>query len=497
MLGKGKHKKQKPVKQKKQKPPKVDFNATAKDQKEHDKIMKERERKIKKREAEERADLRKRNKAMRKGLGHETSLKYRTKNKSKVSILNNMLIHNGEVTAYFILKSFNYDVADPNSIESHISSLYNSISTVDSTLGKVQLSIFNIKNIVSKREVIREMVETVKLYKTGYNDIDEEYRDLISSIREDFTILAVKIDTSKHVDIETQSVKEIIKSSINSYFANNFSTKIQDVNETVLMQQDKKLIDILEIGAVPVSEKLVLNIYLNSLFPDYNIIYSNFIMNHASEIIGGIKQDIVPHLGYFELSNLGIATVGATPQKTFGSILTILKLPDSIESKVFNMNIPNMVVNLRLKPKEKVELEFRRMRADTKSEYHDAATIGDEDSQAGKDWDDINDAIAAIRAGRILADADCQILITADTKEALDTKRANVISILADMDVLASIAPKQAETFFKSFVRHDPIDYYHTGDLEYFLSFNQDHGVIVGDGDNDQFYAPTIGESSY
>lgn len=421
-------------------------------------------------------------------------LKYKINREDKVAIFKNMLINNGNVTAYYVLYPYNYNIMDIGSVERHIQRLYNVFSNLYTALGEIKLSMFKLKNIVSKEETINNIIKTVRMYDKDYKDMPVKYKKYIKNITRDFSILAIDIDVKNSFDIESQSLKEIIKKSIDNFVVENFSTSNISINEDVIAGQNIRIKNILSRYAVPANEKLVMNIYINSLFPSYNLIYNDYMLDHADAILSNIKQEIIPKLGWFEMSNSGIADLGGIPRKTYGAILTILEFPEHITSENFIMGVSGLHVNMNMVPKEKALLRFKRMRADANEELEEAAQAQTSDSDIDDDASLAQYAIDQIRRGRIVTDVDANILVLADTLQELDKKKKYIISVLSDINVVASIASNQAKVFIDSFVKNRPSNYYHSMDLTYAISFQLDDGVLVGDQDS-RFAAPVIGIS--
>lgn len=421
-------------------------------------------------------------------------IRYKNIKDNKLSIFKNILINNDSITAYYILYPYNYNIMDLTSAERHIERLYNVLSNLHSSLGEVKLSMFKLKNIISKEETIDSIVQTIKMYDDKYNDLPKEYKNYINNISREFSILAVNIDIKNNFDIENQNLKTILKDILDNFIKENFSMNSVNIDEEAISLQNVRIKNTLMRYAVPANSKLVMNIYINSLFPSYNLIYNDYLINHSTSILGSVKQEIIPHLGWFEMSNSGIINFGGTPRITYGSVLTILEFPEQIRSENFNINMPGLHVNMNLLAKDKALLKFKRMRADVKQELEEAEIANTSDSDIDEDESLVQKAIQHIRKGRIATEVDANILVLADSKEELDKKKKHIISILSDINVVCSIAENQAKIFINSFVKNKPSNYYHIMDLQYALSFQLDDGVLVGDGDS-KFAAPVIGIS--
>lgn len=419
-------------------------------------------------------------------------INYSNTQENNITLFNNILINNGIITAYYVLFPYNYDIMDHKSIEKHVDRLYNVISNLYSLNGELKFSLFKLRNIISKEETINSIVNTIRQYKPEYNDLPDNYKKFINNMSKDFVILAINIDAKNNIDVEKQSILQIIKNAFDSSVKTVFSTNNNNIDENAIAQQNIRIKHTLQRYAVPANSKLVMNIYINSVFPSYNLIYNDYLLEHKAPILGNIKQEIIPHLGWFEMSNSGIEAFGANPRITYGSILTILEFPDAINSQNFNIALPGLHVNINALEKNKALLKFKRMRADIDEELNEVDQTGDIDSDIDKHSQMAQYAINNIKQGRIAADIDANFLVLADSEEELSKKKKHIISVLADVGMVVSIASNQASTFINSIVKHHPKEYYHTMDLQYALSFQIDNGIDIGDG-NSKFAAPVIG----
>lgn len=421
-------------------------------------------------------------------------IKYKSIIDNKLAIFNNILINNGSVTAYYVLYPYAYSIMDLASAERHVSRLYNALSNLHHSFGEVKMSMFQLKNIVSREETIASIINTVRMYKKDYKDFPPEYRKFIKNITRDFSILAITIDIKNSIDIESQTFRGVIKDIVDNFVKTNFSANVANVDEDAVRMQNVRIKNTLARYAVPANPKLVMNIYINSLFPSYNLVYNSYLLDNNSAILGGVHQEFIPHLGWFEMSNSGIVEFGGTPRTTYGSVLTVLQFPEYVMSENFNINVPGLHVNMHLMPKDKALLKFKRMRADVSEELEEADAANTTDTDVDEDLSLAELALKYIRKGRIATEVDANILVVADSKEELDAKKKHVISVMSDINVVCSIAGNQAKTYVNSFVKNRPQSYYHVMDLEYALSFQLDSGILCGDQDS-KFAAPVVGVS--
>ena len=429
-------------------------------------------------------------------VGRKNLIPYTSQKRNRVSIFKNVLINNGNITAYYVLYPFNYEVYDGQSADSHIQSVYSILSTLYQNLGEIKLSTFRISDIVSKHEVAMKIQETAGIYNPDFKMTDE-YKSYVKSFYQEYTILAIKLESGYNIDIETQGIVESVKQIFDTTVGNAFKKVADSVNIDSIISQNKNLQHTLEKHAVPANEKLVMNIYMNSLYPSYDLIYTDEMLERANKMLGWTQQEIIPHLGWFELSNSGIADFGITPKISYCSVITIVELPDDILIENFNIYIPGMRCNMKLLSKQDATLRFKRIRTDLKEEFGDSLEVNedaDEDSDGGDSLGMAYDALKAIKNGRILTDFDLNILIVADSKEELDKKKKNIIASLGQIKITARIAHNQAKTFIRSFIDGNPLEYYNTADLLYPLSFQIDNGTYVGDFDSN-YASPVIGIS--
>lgn len=420
------------------------------------------------------------------------TIKYKPIRENQVSLFGNVLVDNGAITAFYVLFPYNYDVMDTTSIEHHVQRLYNVIANLYSLSGELKFSLFKLRNIISREETIARIVETIRRYKPEYDTLPAQYRQFISNMSRDFVILAISLDVKNNMDVEKQSIIEIVKSAFDTSVKSVFSKGVPDINGAAISGQNTRIKHTLQRYAVPASSKLVMNIYVNGIFPSYNLVYNDYLLKHSSSILGNVRQEIVPHLGWFEMSNSGIESFGATPKTTYGSILTILEFPDRINTENFNIALPGLHVNIHALDKQNAILKFKRMRADIEEEQQEVDATGDVDTDIDKHANMAQIAIDNIRAGRIAAEVDANFLVLADSPEELQAKKKHIISVLSDVGIVVSIAPNQGRAFVQSIVKHAPMNYYHIMDLSYALSFQLDNGIDVGDG-NSIFAAPVIG----
>lgn len=423
-------------------------------------------------------------------------IKYKSIRENKLCIFNNIFINGDIATAYYVLYPYNYKVMNLESSEKHVSKVYNAISNLYNSFGEMKISMFQLKNIVSKEEVIASIIKTVKIYDEDYAGFPEEYKKYIKNITKDFSILAITLNVKNSIDIENQNIMFIIKNFIDDFVKTNFSTKITNINEEMLIGQNLKIKNIMQTYAVPANSKLVMNIYINSLFPSYNLIYNDYLIRNKDAILSGVKQEIIPHLGWFEMSNSGIVEFGGEPRVTYGSILSVLQFPDLIMSGNFNINLPGLHVNMKLLPKDKARLKFKRMRAEALQEEEEAEQARARDTDIDENLSLIQKAIRDIDNGRVIVEVNANILLISDTKADLEAQKRRVITQLSSSKVVCSIAGNQSREFINSFVKNNPNNYDHLMDLEYALSFQLDSGALVGDQDS-KFAAPVIGTSEF
>lgn len=423
-------------------------------------------------------------------------LKYSMINENKVAILDNMLINNGNVTAFFILKPFNYYIMGSEYKRAHVETLYKVLSLLHHECPNLKFSMFKLINFMSKAKTIAEIERTIKIYDKNYVTMPQDYRKFISVLSKEFSILAININIKDTIDIEKDSILDIIKKKANSLINNVVLSNDYNIDKDFLISQSKKFYSVLRDYSVPATPKQVMNIYINRIYPTYNLSYNDYMVEHSEAILSNVQQEIIPKLGSFELTNSGIAILGLSPKKTYCSVITILEYPDEALTGNLNIDFPGLTVNIKLLEKEKAELKIKRVRASITSEKADAQVSGGNDNleELSTSENITNYALSQIRKGRIACEVSANFLVTADSLEKLEEKKKKIIKDLNKINIIASIAPNQAQAYLKCIVNMNPGDlsYDHFMDLEYALSTQIDSGVLVGDEDSN-FMSPVVG----
>lgn len=432
-----------------------------------------------------------------------SDVKYKTIKENKVGIIGqNVLVNNNIVTAFYIVDSLNYSTMATMGIRRHIDRLESLATTLGTQMPGLKFSIFNVNKVLTPEDIKKNMIDTVRLWDPSYDRIPEIFDKYVTKSNRIFTILAVQIETSNMGDIESVTLKSILKEYINRTSQYLFSYSNVNVDAKRILDAEKFLYNIIRSYGVRASRELTFYTYVSSLFPSYEISYdkNSYVEKNLSSILGAVKQEVKAHFGgYFEMSNVGVELFNLPAQTTYGSVINILELPDKIDSDNFNLQIEGLRVNIETIPRDKAKLTMKRSRADIEFEEESAsnANLRRRDMEYLEEHKEMaNTALDNIDQGKMICKMNASILVLARSVEELKAKRQAIISKLADIKIIASPSLSQETAFINNFVKLAPFsnEYNHICDIRYPLSFQLDSGVQVGDSDSG-FESPSIGES--
>ena len=424
------------------------------------------------------------------------AVKYYTKKENKVGIIDqNILVVNGKATALYLLDSTNYSILSPEAVKRYVDKLENLISTLALNRPGVRFCIYQVNKTQAVEDVKRNLIDTVRLWDPSYEKIPEIYEKYIGKSVETFTVLAVGLDVADVGDVESVSLKDLVKSYFNSAANSLFSVNTVKVDSKRLREVEKSIYDVLSTSCVRTSREFTFYNYISSLFPSYEISYSknSYVEKNSSEVLGLSLQYFDSGFGYFEMKNTGANVFGYPDVPTYGCVLNVLEMPETINSNRFNLNVPGIRVFVRTLPKDKAKLAVKRARADIEFEKETAEEAKAKDTEYLDEGLDLAQrAIATIDRGGFLCEVKVTILVLSKDLKDLKTKRQNLITRLADVGVFASISPNQGLDYFNNYVKLAPTEYEHLCDLRYPLSFQINNGSQVGDFDS-KFATTAIG----
>lgn len=421
---------------------------------------------------------------------------YTARTENKVSLYKNAMVHSGKTTLYYCVNLYNYNEYSFDSIGSQIDILYNLIGNIENIFGNgIKFSMFRYTDILSPKEYMDEIIRTIRLWDDNFTP-SEQFRKNVKYTMRNHCLLAVNIDDKKSIDFNSASIKDIINDYKEAFIDSLANFKQQQVNTERIDSINQRILNVGQgvIKACP--EETLLNYYVKRLFPSYNLVIPDRMLQQSKVLISYLQQDLKPYFNYFEMSNAGVELFGATTRKTYGTVIDIVEFPSEIVSENFALNHDNLVMNVQTLSKNEAKLKFNRARADIEFEEESAYTAGTRDQELELDEykSNIETALAAISAGRTICETDIHILLLADSVEELNKKRFKFITDLKNLNILATFNADQAKTYVDSFIKLRPTKYPFTMDLRYPLSFRLSQGAAVGDGDS-KFGSPIIGHA--
>ena len=421
-------------------------------------------------------------------------MKVYSTNNNKVGIIRqNILTNNGDVTACYILKPNNYSIQNYAAKEEHISTLEKVLTVLSNQKDEMEVNIFKIKKIITSENIKDNLIDTVQLWDPSYGEVPDIFT--VDDSVEELTFMTIKIDNKEIGDVDDLTFRQMSKEMLQSYADKLLSSSGISLNIENIVSAEEKIYNSIDGLVIRPSRETTFYSYASNVFPSYNISYSknSYIENNLSPIAGLIAQEFSPRIGYFEMDNNGIELLGGEIDKTYGSVITVRYLPDEIHSEQFNLDYDGIRVSIKTLPKKKATTKIKRKRADLEYEQETAEDAG---SRYAEDYDDsiglAEQALALISQGTVMVEMKVCILALADSKKEIKAKRQNIISSLADSDIIAAPSIDQAKDYVNCFIKGSPTSYDHLCELRYALSFQIDDGVNVGENDS-KYYSPTIG----
>lgn len=417
---------------------------------------------------------------------------------SKIRILgDNILYNDGVLNAYYILPLFNYSVASSSGIEYIINDVTSVLTSLSSRKRDITYSIQTFEKIIRKKDVLSNLLETIRLYEPNA-DMPDEFTKNLGPANQTFCLLSVEIDTSDIVNIESLSIKETAK-EVGKNFINKLMGLEFDFDLDKIFSSEENIFMTLKQRCVRASKELVFYQYVSKLYPSYEISYdklSFFNDTRYSDILGAVTQTVEDKFGYFIMHNEGIDLFDLDPQDTYGCILDVKEFPIAMNTSDFELNYPGTQVVIKSISKEQASIKIKRTRAADRYEQEEAEKAGAEIEQLEKTLESIDIATHALQeldAGVQMCTFNCSILVTGTTLQEL---KENVLLIQHDLknkDVLAAKSLNQAKDFIDYYLKLRPRKFEHFSSLAYCLAFRLNAGSVVGDLDNSKFFVPAIG----
>ena len=426
--------------------------------------------------------------------------------KSNIKIIGeNVLYNNGIITAFYIIPLVNYSTASYGGIENSIQDLTSMITNLCISNPETTFTIEKIEKVVKKEDVLKNLVETINIYRPDYT-MPKEFTDNVRDDIQDYCLMGIDIQQTAMEDIDdytiTDTVKSLFKQAANAFAGlGNMA-----VDPEKILKLEENIYRTIRYKCVRASKDLVFYNYISKLFPCHEISYdktSYINENHYEAIMGAVTQTISDNFGFFEMHNEGLDLFGMAPETTYGTMLDVKAFPVRIDNCAFPIDFPNTVTTIKCMKKEDASIKIKRIRASDKYERDQAIEAGAELEQIEKTQTNIDIATAAISDiddGKIMCQFNTTILVYSDSIQDLRQSVADIINACKDREILVSKSLTQALDFLNNYVNKKPKKFEHMAAIDFPLSFQQNSGATVGDTDG-QFtqtgqpiWSPAIGE---
>ena len=419
----------------------------------------------------------------------------------------NILYNNGIITAYYIVPLVNYSTASHGGRENSVQALVDMISNLAVNEPNVSFTIEKIEKVVRAKDVMNNLLETIKIYAEDY-EMPIEFTKNLRDASQSYCLLGIEIQQSTVTDVEGNSLWETVKALFRQYadaFTGVGSLKYEPEQ---IMKLEETIYRTINNKCVRASKELVFYNYVSKVFPNFEISYDKISYineNTFEDIMGSITQTVNDNFGWFEMHNEGVDIFGINPQTTYGCMLDVKAFPPVIDTANFPMDFSNCTTSIRCEKKEDALLKLKRTRSSDRFERDQALEAGAEDEQIGNIQDNIKIATMAIdgieNGGDILCTFATTILIYDTDKDVLRQKVTSFITSCKDRGILVSKSLTQASDFLNYYINKKPQRYPHMTNLYFPLSFQQNAGATVGDDGTDIshgniIWSPSIGSDN-
>ena len=440
-------------------------------------------------------------------MAKSTKVKANNINASKIRIIgDNVLYNNGIITAFYIIPLTNYATNSDAGINVAVQNLTNMIANLTTNNPTVTFTIENIEKTVKKKDVMENLLNTIKIYNKEYEMPIEFTKNIRDDIQR-YCLLGIDIQQSTVTDVEDMSILETAKilgkSLINS-FAGTGNMKV-DPEQILKIEED--IYRTLSGRCVRASKELVFYNFVSKVFPNYEISYDKLSYineNNFEAIMGAITQTVTDNFGWFEMHNEGVDIFGLDPITTYGCMLNVQSFPERISTANFPMDYPEgLVTTIKCIKKEDATLKIKRIRSSDRYEVNQAIEAGAEleDIEATEHNIDIaTRAIQDLENGDIICEFNTAILVYARSQHELKNEVKGIITSCKDRNILVSKSLNQALDFLNNYINKKPQKFMHMAPLMFPLSFQQNSGATVGDTDGirmsngSPIWSPSIGE---
>ena len=225
----------------------------------------------------------------------------------------------------------------------------------------------------SSKEALKKAIKkgSVDIYFDYYNYADEnnDYKETISTFIEEYTILGKREDNhivNSFESLKDQNIAMINDTSLYNYFENNSRSDISTYknNEELVKKADDKIL---------VVDKEIYNLYKNTTFKDYDVLYQDTMMNDYKFMVKknnntfyNLFNYIITTNSYYNYRNSGLADINRSivERSSFMGLFLIILLIVSIPL------IALTVLYIYFKYKKKV----KKVRKEDRHKYTDLLT---------------------------------------------------------------------------------------------------------------------------
>lgn len=431
-----------------------------------------------------------------------TKPKSMTQHVNNIKIIGeNVLFNNGIITAYYILPLVNYSTASAGGIENTINDLTNLIKNLCTTNPDLTFTIERIEKKIKRKDVLNNLVDTIKLYRTDY-DMPREFTDNIRDDVQSYCLLGIDIQQSNLAEVEDITIKDTLialgkQAAIVLAGLGNMKCDPEQI-----LKIEENIYRTINYKCVRASKDLVFYNYVSKIFPTYVISYDKISYvneNTYEDLMGSVQMTVSDNFGWFEMHNEGVEIFGLPSEYTYGSMLIVDKFPTYIDNVNFPMDYPNTVTTIHCLRKEKSNIDIKRIRAADR--YTQIQQIeADEDIEVVEKTQEQIDiatrALEDIDNGEIICQFNTSILVTAQTRDELKQDVMSIITQCKDRGILVKKNLEQAKSFLDNYINKKPEKYIHMANLKFPLSFQLNYGATVGDTYNapGDIWSPSIGE---
>lgn len=431
-----------------------------------------------------------------------TKPKSMTQHVNNIKIIGeNVLFNNGIITAYYILPLVNYSTASAGGIENTINDLTNLIKNLCTTNPDLTFTIERIEKKIKRKDVLNNLVDTIKLYRTDY-DMPREFTDNIRDDVQSYCLLGIDIQQSNLAEVEDITIKDTLI-ALGKQAANVLAgLGNMKCDPEQILKIEENIYRTINYKCVRASKDLVFYNYVSKIFPTYVISYDKISYvneNTYEDLMGSVQMTVSDNFGWFEMHNEGVEIFGLPSEYTYGSMLIVDKFPTYIDNVNFPMDYPNTVTTIHCLRKEKSNIDIKRIRAADR--YTQIQQIeADEDIEVVEKTQEQIDiatrALEDIDNGEIICQFNTSILVTAQTRDELKQDVMSIITQCKDRGILVKKNLEQAKSFLDNYINKKPEKYIHMANLKFPLSFQLNYGATVGDTYNapGDIWSPSIGE---